>query len=460
MPEIETKGILFRGAYVLTAARPNSATPSMITNGAVYVEDGVIIAVGSYGGLLRDYPNAEVRGGMNDIITPGFVNTHGHFSEGLITGIASQYTLWEWTHSLIYHVSPHLTPEMAYVGTALAGLQMLRSGITTANDMFVTDPGIAQPITPGVVTALDDLNLRGVVSFGAGDVGSHMTMQAEFDEHQALLEAANASRLSTFRVGVAAIGAQSDEMFQRSIDLATSGNHGVHIHLQEIREEVTAVFQRTGRTPIAHCAHEGLFQAPTIAAHCVWVDRADRDLLAGNCVGVSHNPVSNMILASGVAPVAEMRALGIDIGLGVDGPASNDSQDMMQAMKAAALLARVHHRQATAMTAQEAFEFATIGGAASLRMDDFLGSLEPGKAADLIVFDGDSATLANIHDPFQAVVFVAGSREISEVWVNGKASVLDGEVVTIDIPDTIARSRPLAKQLMRDAGLAHLSVLG
>lgn len=466
---------LIRGGYVLTGAAPDAATPDVIRHGAVLLDGGSIAAVGTFAELSLAHPEARVHGGSNDIVTPGFVNTHGHFSEGLITGIASQFTLWEWITNLINPVSPHLDREMAYSGTMLAGIQMLLSGITTANDMFVTHPGKREPITPGVVEALDELNLRGVVSFGAGDMGSTRGIQAEFDEHEALRAAAASSRLSTFRVGIGAVGGQTDEMFARSVELAVTGGSGgtgasgssgaggsgfgVHIHLQEIREEVTATMQRKGLTAIAYSEKAGLFEAPTLAAHCVWVDRFDRDILARNRVGVAHNPVSNMILASGVAPVAEMRALGIDVGIGVDGPASNDSQDMMQAIKSTALLARVHYMQATAMSAREAFELATIGGARALRMADSIGSLEPGKAADVVVFDGDSAALGNVHDPFQAVVFAAGARDIASVWVDGRPSVMGGEIVTVDVRDTVERSRPLARRLARAAGLGELSEL-
>lgn len=454
--------ILIRGGWVLTAAPEGpggSGTPAVVRDGAVLVGGGRILAVGPWRELAAAHPQAQVHGGPHDIVCPGFVNTHGHFSEGLLAGIAEQYTLWEWIHALIDPVAPHLTRETAYVGTLVAGIQMLRSGITTANDMFCSDPGRTEPTTPGVVRALDDLGLRGVVSFGAGDAGSPRGVEAEMAEHEALREAAAASRLSTFRVGVGAVGSQSPELLARSVDLATSGGHGVHIHLQEVREEVTATVQRVGRTPIAHCAAEGLFAAPTLAAHCVWVDRADRALLAEHRVGVAHNPVSNMILASGAAPVAELRERGVDVGIGVDGAASNDSQDMLQALKAAALLARVQRMQATAMSAREAFEMATIGGARALRMADAIGSLEPGKAADVVVLDGNSPALANVHDPYQAVVWVAGSREVREVWVDGRASVLDGDVVTVDVADVVRRSRPLARDLVRAAGLAHLSEL-
>lgn len=443
--------VLIRGGWVLA--------PQAIADGAVVIEGNEILEVGTYADLSARFPDAEVHGSPYDIVSPGFVNTHGHFSEGLITGIASDYTLWEWICALINPVSPHLDRNSAYLGTMLSGIQMLRSGITTANDMFVCHPADdAAPVTPGVVDALEELGLRGVLSFGAGDRGGR-PIQRQIDEHDALREAVGSSRLQTFRVGIGALGGQTDEMFARSVEYAVGGGHGVHIHVQEIREEVTATFERTGRTVVGHCAHEGLFAAPTLAAHCVWVDRADRQQLAEHRVGVAHNPVANMILASGVAPVTEMRQLGIDVGIGVDGAASNDSQDFLQAMKSTALLARVHHQQATAMSAREAWEMATIGGARALRMEDRIGSLEPGKKADIVVLDGTGPTLANVHDPYQALVFVAGSREVREVWVDGRASVLDFDVVDVDPREIAERSREVAAELVGKAGLTSLSVL-
>lgn len=440
--------VLIRGRWVLA--------PEPIRDGAVLLDGDTIAAVGSWAELSAAHPDATVHGGPHDLVAPGFVNAHGHFSEGLITGIASDVTLWEWLHVLIRKVDPHMDRRKAFLGTQLAGIQLLRSGVTTANDMFVCHAG-DEPVTPAVVAALDELGLRGVVSFGAGD--RERPADAQFDEHEALREAAEASRLCTFRLGIGALGGQTDEMFARSIDYAVDGGHGVHMHVQEVREEVTATYVRTGRTVVGHCAHEGLFAAPTLAAHCVWVDRDDRRLMAEHGVGVAHNPVANMILASGVAPVAEMRALGIDVGVGVDGAASNDSQDYLQALKSAALLARVHHQQATAMSAREAFELGTIGGARALRMDDRIGSLEVGKLADVVVFDGTGPTLANVHDPYQAIVFVAGSREVSEVWVGGEPSVLDGDVVRVDPREVAERSRPEAADLARRAGLGDLSAL-
>jgi cytosine/adenosine deaminase-related metal-dependent hydrolase len=327
---------------------------------------------------------------------------------------------------------------------------MLQSGITTTNDMFVGDPQPRAPSSPGVVRALDDLGLRGVVSFGAGDVRG-APVQAIMHEHTALAEAAEGSTLSRFRVGIAALGSQSDALLAESLRLAQE-SEGVHIHLQEVREEVTAIRLRFGVTPVGHCARIGLFETPTIAAHCVWVDEYDRQLLAEHHVGVAHNPVSNMILASGVCPVGDLRRLGVAVGIGVDGAASNDRQDMLEAIKAASLLQRVDRLQATALSARDALEMATIGGARALALDGEIGSIEVGKAADLVVFDGESPSLANVHDPFNAVVFATDTRQVKEVWVGGIRSVVDGRVANVDVNEVITRARELSTNLVA-AGL-------
>jgi cytosine/adenosine deaminase-related metal-dependent hydrolase len=440
-------GTLIRGGYVLT-----SSDRGTLVDSAIRVVGDQIVEVGPWAELSEQFDDDVVAGGPNDIVTAGFVNTHGHFSEALVTGIAKQHTLWEWIASIIGPVAPHLDREMAYVGTLLAGIQMLKSGITTTNDMFVSDPRSGEHTTPGVVDALDELGLRGVVSFGAGDIRG-ASIEGILDEHEALSDACRQSDLCEFRVGIAAIGAQSDDLLSESVKLAHATG-GTHIHLQEVREEVTATRQRFGVTPVAHCADIGLFDAPAVAAHCVWVDDDDISILADHQVGVAHNPVSNMILASGVCPVRDLRNSGVAVGIGVDGPASNDRQDMMEAIKMTSLLQKVDQLQATAFTAEEALDMATAVGAGSLGLESRVGSLEPGKAADIVILDGESASLANVHDPVAALVYAAGPSEIKEVWVNGSKVVEGGDVTTVDEADVVARSRPLSEKLVALSGIA------
>ena len=444
--------MLIRGGHVLT-----SAEPAEIADGAVRVVGDRIDAVGRWSELAEQFPEDAVTGGVHDIVAPGFVNTHGHFSEALVAGIAEHCTLWEWLQAVIFKTNPFLTEEMAHVGTMLAGIQLLRSGVTTASDMFVCAP-VEGPVTPGVVRGLDEIGLRGEVSFGAGDRGP-ASIERVMAEHEALREAADASRLTRFRVGVAALSAQSDELLSRSAELAVTSGRGTHIHLQEVREEVTATRNQYGVTPVAHCERVGTFAAPTLAAHCVWVDASDREILASNGVGVAHNPVSNMILASGVCPVPELRRLGVPVGVGVDGAASNDSQNFLESMKAAILMQRLAHLEATALSARDAFRMATIEGARALNLDTLTGSLEPGKAADIVVFDGGGPALANVHDPYQKIAYCTSPADVKDVWVAGERSVASGEVTRVDAAEVVARSRELSRTLVVNAGLHGLSIL-
>jgi cytosine/adenosine deaminase-related metal-dependent hydrolase len=208
-----------------------------------------------------------------------------------------------------------------------------------------------------------------------------------------------------------------------------------------------------GVDSVVHAARVGLLDAQVLAAHCVWLDDTDIALLRRHDVAVAHNPVSNAILASGVAPVPRLLHEGVTVGLGLDGPASNDSQDMLQTLKVAALLQKVHHLQATAMTAPQVLEMATIGGARALGMAAEIGSLEVGKQADLVLFAEASVSLSNVHDPYQELVYCASPRDVHTVWVAGEPVVAGGRALGVDVPALLPHARELAVQLAVDAGL-------
>jgi len=438
---------IVRARHVLT-----SGALGEVRDGAVAVDDGRILAVGSWATVRDRFPDAEVHGDGTGILTPGFVNSHGHFSEGLVTGLGETATLWEWFVEVVEPIEPHLTREMAYVGTLLKGAEMALSGVTTVNDMFCHAPGPGDPVTPGVVDALDELGLRGEVSFGAADDANPRPVDTYLAEHQALADAAAASRRCRFRMSAATVPSVSAPLWRETVRLAQEVGR-LHIHFHEVREEVTAWRMEHRLSPIQYAAREGLLDAQVVAAHCVWLDDDDVATLAAHGVAVAHNPVSNMILASGVCPVPRLRREGIVVGLGTDGPASNDSQDMVETLKIAALLQKVHHLQARALTAPQVLEMATIGGARALGLDGEIGSLEVGKSADLVLFSEHCVTLANIHDPYQKLVYCASGREVSDVWVGGEPVVAGGRLVTVDVERHLPRARELATKLARDAGL-------
>lgn len=438
---------IVRARHVLT-----STPAGEVRDGAVAVNGGRIAAVGPWPDVRDRFPDAAVTGDGSGILTPGFVNSHGHFSEGLITGLGETATLWEWFVEVVEPIEPHLTREMAYVGTLLKAAEMALTGVTTVNDMFVHAPRLGEPVTPGVVAALDDLGLRGEVSFGATNDANPRPIEAYLAEHQALADAAASSRRCRFRVGAATVPSVKGPLWTETVRLAQEVGR-LHVHFHEVREEVTTWRMEHRRSPILHAARTGLLDAQTVGAHCVWVDDEDVAALAAHGVAVAHNPVANMILASGVCPVPRLRREGIVVGLGTDGPASNDSQDMVEVLKTAALLQKVHHLQARALTAPEVLEMATIGGARALGLADEIGSLDVGKRADLVLFSERNVTLANIHDPYQKLVYCASGREVSDVWVDGVPVVAGGRVVTLDLDEVLPRARELATELARAAGL-------
>lgn len=437
---------LVRARHVLS-----SGPAGHVRDGAVVVRGDRIVAVGPYGDLRRALPEADVVGDGTGILTPGFISCHGHFSEGLVTGIGETHTLWEWLVRIIGPIEPHLTREMALVGTLLKGAESALSGVTTVADMFCYAPGV-EPAVPGVVDALDRLGIRGDVSYGASDERNPRPLGRVLAEHEALASTAAASRRTRFRVGMASVPTASDELIDATAKLV--GEVGrLHVHLHEVREEVTRSRSTRGMSSVEYAARTGLLDGQTVAAHCVWVDDQDVRLLREHDVGVAHNPVSNMILASGVCPVPWLLREGVTVGLGLDGPASNDSQDMLETMKVGALLQKVHHLQATAMTAPEVVRMATIGGARALGVDDEVGSLEPGKAADLVFFPERSPSLSNIHDPYQELVYCASVRDVDQVWVGGEPVVAGGRVLGVDMGELLPHAQELAVRLATDAGL-------
>lgn len=450
--------VLVRGAWVLTMGPSGH-----VRDGAVHLRDGAIVAVGPYSELARSAPEVPVVGDGQGIVIPGLVNVHTHLSEALATGMGSELTLFEWGERIVTPIGMHLTRHHAREGTRLKAIELLLSGVTCVNDMFVHG-NLGRDVSLGVVDGLASVGLRGVVSFGAEDLALPATADPSarvaliLDEQDRLAAAAQATELVGFRYGIGTLLGQSDELLTAGLARCRSEGWSVHTHLAEVREEVVACSQRWGRRPVAQAAHLGLLELPTVLAHVIWVTEAEIGQLAGTAVAVAHNPVANMILGSGVCPVARLRSAGLAVGVGTDGAASNDSQNMLEAVKLAALLQKVSHLDPAAMSGDDALEMATIGGARSLGLDARIGSLEVGKRADVVHLGGSLET-AVLHDPVQQLVYGSSPRAVRDVWVDGRRLVADHHPTTVDEAEQIAACRPLAVQLATAAGLKEVSAL-
>jgi cytosine/adenosine deaminase-related metal-dependent hydrolase len=460
---------LVRGAFVLTMAglpatggparAPAARMEGVLPAGAVHVRDGMIVAVGDFESLAAAAPGVAVFGDGTGVVLPGLVSTHTHLSEALTTGMGSELSLFEWGAAVVGPLGAVLTREDAAEGAALRAVEMLLSGVTTVNDMFY-HINIGSRASLGVVDGLVRAGMRAVVSYGAEDSGA---AEGDPDRAVAIIEDIVAEQLDLaamtadaplleFRYGIGTLLGQTDTLLERGVALCREHGWAVHTHLAEVREEVTHARLRWGHRTVEHAARIGLFERPLIAGHCVWLTEGDVATLAAHGVAVAHNPVANMILGSGVCPVGRLRAAGIPVGIGTDGAASNDSQDMLQAVKTAALLQKVHHHDALVIDALDVLTMATIEGARALGLDEKIGSLQVGKRADVVLLQ-DTVDVSVLHDPVSQVVYGASPRSVRDVWVDGRRVVADHRCVTVDEAAQIARCRPLVARLARDAGL-------
>ena len=440
-----------------------------LRDGAVAFGGGRILAVGPAGEVTGAYPDAELVGDEWGVVLPGLVNCHTHLSEALIPGMGEDLTLFEWIARIVLPAGLHLTREMARVGAMLKGAELLASGVTCVNDMFCHG-NLGSLASLGAVDGLEEIGLRGVVSFGAEDLvgfGAEEAAAAEpppppaayLAEHQALAERCAASALVGFRLSVSTLLGQSDELLVASAEAARRNGWGVHTHLAEVREELVQARLRWSRSTVERALEVGLLEVPVLAGHCVWVGDGDLELLAGHGVAAAYNPVANMILASGVCPVPALRRAGVPVGVGTDGAASNDSQNMLEALKTAALLQKVARLDPRALGARDVLAMATVEGARCLGLDDRIGSLEPGKRADVLLLAGDRPGLANVHDPYQQIVYAASPADVADVWVDGRRRVAGGRLVGHDLTALVRASRPLAAELVARAGLGAYSWL-
>lgn len=446
---------LVKGAWAITMA-PGSG---LVRDGAVAIaEDGAIAAVGEAAELEAAHPDAELVGDGNGIVMPGMVNAHTHLTECLIAGMGEDAVLWEWFERVVNPSGRVITREEVALGTRLKAIEMLGSGVTTVSDMSC-HRNVGSLASLGGADGLAEMGLRGVCSFGAEDAyEGAAAAQVYLDEHEALADRVAAEPLLSFRCGFGTVLGISDELFERSVAACAEHGWAVHVHLAEVREEVTDSRLRHGATTIEHSGRTGLLEQQVLAAHCVWCSEHDIGLLASSDTSVAHNPVANMILASGVCPVPRFRREGIAVALGTDGAASNDSQDMFGALKTAALLQKVATLDATALRARDVVEMATIDGARALGLDGEVGSLEPGKRADVVLLDGNTPELATIHDPWQQLVYCTTARSVSDVWVDGQRRVSQGMVAGVDVAALATEARAAAIDHARRAGLGAESV--
>jgi len=428
-----------------------------IPGGAVYVEDNRIVAVG---------PAAEVPQRADTVldmrghaVLPGLVNTHHHMFQSLTRAVpaAQDADLFGWLKAL-YPLWARLTPEMIRVSTQTAMAELILSGCTTSSDHLYIYPNgcrLEDSLEGAAEIGMRFHAARGAMSVGesAGGLPPDSVVEDEgaiLKDMQALIERwHDPSRFAMRRIVVAPCSpfTVSRGLMRDAADLARRYGVSLHTHLAENDDDVRYSLEKFGMSPADYAADLGWTGPDVWHAHCVKLDAAGIALFGRTGTGVAHCPCSNMRLASGIAPIRQMRCEGVPVGLGVDGSASNDGAHLLGEARQAMLLARVGHGPA-AMTAREALEIATLGGAKVLNRDD-IGALAPGMAADMVAFDLRGIGMAGaLHDPVAALAFCAPQRVAWSV-IDGRIVVEEGRLTTLDTTALAARHNTLAARLVR-----------
>jgi 5-methylthioadenosine/S-adenosylhomocysteine deaminase len=419
----------------------------VLPRGAVAIQGNNIVAVDTAEAVAASYTARETLDADGQIVMPGLINTHTHAPMVLYRGLADDLALMDWLQKYIFPAEAKtVTREFVRAGTRLAALEMIRSGTTTYTDMYYFEEEIAR------VTR--EAGLRGVlgqtiIQFPVPDA---KTPQEELARTEAFLQAFANDELITPAVAPHAMYTLDAASLRASRALADKYKAPVLIHLAETADESRTSQKQHRMSPTRYLESLGFWGPRTLAAHGVWLSAADIQILARRKVGVSHNPESNMKLASGTAKVPAMRKAGIPVGLGTDGAASNNDLDMFEAMRQAAFLHKLTTGDPRAVPAATALGMATIEGARALHMDDRIGSLEPGKRADLIVVSMSGARQTPMYDPISHLVYVARGDDVTATVVNGRILMRDGRVLSLDEAAVLKESNEMAVRVRQAVG--------
>ena len=430
--------LLVLGRTVLTLEE--GASP--IDGGAVAIADGRIVEIGSASSLLEKAPTCEVLDAGNCLVMPGLVNTHSHLAMSLLRGLADDLPLKTWLEDHIWPAEgQHMNREMVALGTRLAAAEQLLGGITTTTDMYF--------FADAVCEVLAEAGMRGVIAESLIDAATPRcaTPEEMAIKQRELCEAWRNHPLITPSIAAHAPSTVCAANLVKEAELADEFGVPLQIHLSETRWEVETSIESKGASPVAYLEDLGFLSEQVVAAHCVHLDHKDIGILAENGVGVSHNPVSNLKLASGIAPIPAMLEAGVRLGLGTDGAASNNTLDLLRDLQIAAMLHKSISGDPTTLPAKTVLSAATTGGAQILGLGDRVGVLRPGMEADIACFSLDHAHATPFYDPWSHMVFAARASDAHHVVVRGKVVVRDRRLLTMDLDEIRTKATEAARRI-------------
>jgi 5-methylthioadenosine/S-adenosylhomocysteine deaminase len=419
----------------------------VIAGGAVAVDAGRIVAVGTAAEIAAAHAGRDTLDAQGGIVLPGLINAHTHAPMVLFRGVADDLRLMDWLQKYIFPAeAKNVSAEFVKAGTRLAALEMIRSGTTTFVDMYYFEDQVAEVAKQAGIRTVAGST---IIDFPAPD---NKTRAEAVAYAERFIRRWKGDPLVVPAVAPHSTYIGSPETLRAADALSRREGVPLLIHLQESPDEQKTIQERYGKSSTEHLRDLGVLRKGVLGAHGVWLAASDRKILVEHDVGVAHCPQSNMKLASGAAPVREMLAEGVRLGLGTDGAASNNDLDMFEEMLTAALLSKHASGDPTSAPAPKVLEMATLGGARALGMEDQLGSLEPGKRADLIVVDVGAPRLHPMFDPVSHLVYAAKGADVRHSVIEGRVVMRDRRVLTLDEAAVLEETERYRKQVAQSVG--------
>ena len=430
--------LLICGDYVLTM----NSEMELINGGAIAIKGGEIVAVGKEVDVRANYYSDKIVEGRQRVLLPGLINTHTHAAMVYFRGIADDLPLKQWLEQYIWPTeNAMVSPEFVAASVELACLEMIKAGVTTYNDMyFFGEAAAASTIKAGI---------RALIGVAILDfpTASAKTKEDYFRNAQRMIEQFRRHELITPCVAPHALYTCSRETLKDAQELAEKEGLPIHIHLSETQWEVSEMLSRYGQRPVHYLNSIGFLSDRVIAAHCVWLEDSEIELMAKNNVGIAHCIESNLKLASGIAPLPQLIRGGVKVGLGTDGAASNNDLSILGEMSTAAKVHKVVAKDPTVIDAKTALLMATRWGAEVLGLDGRIGSLEVGKEADIISINLQRPHLTPIYDIYSHIVYASMASDVDMVCVRGRLLMKDREVLTLDEEGIITTASKWCKRV-------------
>lgn len=437
--------ILIKNGIIVTVNEERE----VLFDGALGIKGNRIVAVGPTEDILNEYDDAKkVIDAEGKIIFPGFINTHNHLFQTLLKGLGDDMVLKDWLATMTFPAAKHISREDTYWAAMQGCIEGLKSGITTMVDYMY--PHNREYLSDGIIDAYKELGIRGILGRGTMNTGVQFGVQKEIMQDvetvekdlRRLFEEYHNSENGRIKIWVApaAMWSNTKEMLQMLWKVTNEYNSHFTVHISETPFDREATKELHGKVDTELLEELGIVGPNVLMVHCVYLTEEDMELAKKYDMKVSHNTASNMYLSSGVAPVPEMLKKGLTVSLGVDGAASNNSQDMIELMKLTALQHKVANLDPLAISAEKVLELATIDGARAIGMEDEIGSLEVGKKADLVIFN----PLLNpkaipMHNPVSTLVYSSSMQNIEGAIVDGNIIMEDSKILTIDNEQRILR---------------------